>query len=49
MTHSIRRQLRLLHAYVVCTLLIFTVLAASSFKFTLGEGEKKAMDLQIAR
>ena len=32
MTRSIRRQLRLLHAYVVCTLLIFTVLAASSFK-----------------
>jgi hypothetical protein len=31
MTRSIRRQLRLLHAYVVCTLLIFTILAASSF------------------
>ena len=31
MTRSIRRHLRLLHIYVVCTLLIFVVIAASSF------------------
>ena len=31
MTRSIRRHLRLLHVYVVCSLLIFVVLAASSF------------------
>ena len=31
MTRSIRRQLRLLHAYVVCSLLTFVVIAASSF------------------
>jgi hypothetical protein len=31
MTRSIRRQLRFLHAYVACTLLIVVVLAASSF------------------
>ena len=31
MARSLRRQLRLLQAYVVCTLLILVVLAASSF------------------
>ena len=31
MTRSIRRHLRLLHIYVLCTLLIFVVIAASSF------------------